>query len=397
MLTEAQKFHAVRLGFADYTLPTVSRVFLYLYTGDYNDETYPRLGRNTKSIVSSPSEENINLQQAQRGQNGKGSNNTEEPTNDHQPVFPGHVTALAKNNLEVYHCAKALQVESLKALALAKFESRCHKDLKSADVAAMIRFVYEDNSQQDIKLRSLLLRHCTKNIAPVIGDAEIVSLLKKHEPLAWNLLEEAWANVTQLSAAEERLRKEKEAEIATLEAECKKLRKETESAATSLVKYKGPNLELESQVLSLKAGTTSLVIRNDLMQKEIASLTREKLSLLNEQGALRQELRRENGKSRGQQHNLQQKILSLEQKLGHANSRLREAESANHAWGRIRREKDSLRKEVEWLRGTLEYAQRLVKDTRECRHCGDTFWALLKVDLHKDDVYIKCGDCGQKH
>ncbi len=400
MLTEAQKFHAVRLAFAEYNLPTVSRVFLYLYTGKYDDSTYPRLGRNTKSVASSSSEENTNLQQAQHEQNSNrtnNNNNNKEPINDHQPGFPRHFTALVSSNLEVYLCAKALQVESLKALALAKLESRCNKDLKPADVAAMIRFVYEGSSQQDIQLRTLLMRHCTKNIALVVGDAEVVSLLKKHEPLAWSLLEEARANVTQLSTAEERLKKVKQAEISKLEAECKKLRVETESATTSLVKYKAPDLELESQVLDLKAGTASLVSRNDCLRKEISNLTRENVNLLNEQEALRDELRRENGKSRGQQHNLWQKISSLQKRLDDTKSRLRTAESADQAWARVRDEKDALGKEIAWLRGTLEYAQRRVKDTKKCKFCHQVFWALLKVDLVKDDVYIKCGDCGQKH
>lgn len=372
-------------------------MFLYLYTWNYDDESHPSLGRNIKPIIDSPGEEVPNLQKAHHEQNGKQPNNNKEPTNDHQPNSPPLVTALAKINLKVYLCAKALQIESLKTLALAKLDSSCQRDLESGHIGAMICFVYEDNSLQDIQLRTLLMRHCTKNIALVMGDAKVVSLLKKHEPLAWSLLEEAWANATQLSTAEERSRKEKQAEIAKLEAECKELRQGTESATTSLVKYKGPDPELESQVLSLKAGTASLVSRNDSLWKEISSLTRENSDLLKEQDALRLELSREMGRSRGQQHNLQQKISSLQIKLEVAKSRLQKAESANQGWSRLRKENESLKKEVEWLRETLEFAQQLIKNTKECRYCHQVFWALLKVDLGKNDVCVRCGDCGQKH
>ncbi|KAF7509601.1 hypothetical protein GJ744_007639 [Endocarpon pusillum] len=107
-------------------------------------------------------------------------------------------------------------------------------------------------------------------------------------------------------------------------------------------------------------------------------MTCEKSILLDEQEALSNKLRWENDIARNQQHNLQQKISSLQNKLDNANPGLREAEPANRAWGRVRRKNESLRKEVEWLRGTLEHAQRLVKDTTECRHCDTAFWALFE-------------------
>ncbi|ERF72406.1 hypothetical protein EPUS_06035 [Endocarpon pusillum Z07020] len=387
-----QQFGAIRLAFADYDLPTVSRVFLYLYTGNYDDGMYPNFGRNTKSIASSPGQESIHLQR----HDGKRSDN-KDPTGDPQPVFSRNVNALVESNLKVHLCAKALQIKSLEALALVKLESRCLNDLDPADIASIISYVYEHSTHEDLELRTMVMRSCTKNIVLVMRDAEIVSLLKKYEPLASNLLEETWAYVTQQSITEERSRKENETAIVKLEAECQELRKEKESATTSLVKYKGPNLELKSQVLSLKAGTASLASQNDSMRKKISSMTCEKSILLDEQVALRKKLRWENGISRNQQHNLQQKISSLQNKLDNANSRLRDADPANHALGRVRGENESLRKEVKWLRRMLEHAQRLVKDTTECRHCDTAFWALLKVDLHKDDVYVKCGSCGQKH
>lgn len=370
----------------------MSRVFLYLYTGNYDDGTYPNFGRNTKSIASSPGQESINLQQ----HNGKPSVN-KDPPGDSQTVFPRNVNALVKANLKVYLCAKALQIKSLEALALVKLELRCRNDLDSADAASIISYVYEHSTHEDLELRTMVMRSCTKNVALVMRDAEIVSLLKKYEPLASNLLRETWTYFTQQSTAEERSRKENATEIAKLKAECQELRKEKESATTSLVKYRGPNLELESQVLSLKAGTASLASQNDSMRKKISSMTCEKSILLDEQEALRKKLRWENGISRSQQHNLQQKISSLQNKLDSANSRLRDTEPANHAWGRVRGENASLRKEVQWLRGKLGHAQRLVKDTTECRRCGKAFWALLKVDLRKNDVCVKCGSCGQKH
>lgn len=40
-----KKYRTIRLEFTDHDLQTVSRVFLYLYTGDYSDESYPNLGR----------------------------------------------------------------------------------------------------------------------------------------------------------------------------------------------------------------------------------------------------------------------------------------------------------------------------------------------------------------
>ncbi|KAF7509600.1 hypothetical protein GJ744_007638 [Endocarpon pusillum] len=106
-----------------------------------------------------------------------------DPTRDPQPVFPRNVNALVKRNLKVYLCAKALQIKSLEALALVKLESRCRNDLDPADIASTISYVYEHSTHEDLKLRTMVMRSCTKNVALVVRDAETVSLLKEYEPL----------------------------------------------------------------------------------------------------------------------------------------------------------------------------------------------------------------------
>lgn len=219
---------------------------------------------------------------------------------------------------------------------------------------------------EDVDLRTTLLRICTENVALVKLDAELVSLLENHEPVAWNLLADTWMKLLEATAAEKAKKRERQEEIDILKAECQELRNETKSATTALVKFKRTDLGLESEVLDLKTGVTSLMTRNNPSEMEASCLTRKISDLTNEQAALKRELRQENGQRRNEQHNYANKISKLEAKLD-AQSRLR---ARNYAWGKLREEKDSLKREVQWLEDMLHDAEERVQDVRECSHCG---------------------------
>ena len=382
----------MRLAFADYDLPTVSRVFLYLYTGDYDDETYPNLGHNAKPIASSPGEEITNLQQ----RDDKTSDN-KDPADDTQPVFARNVTALVKRNLKVYLCAKALQIESLEALALVKLESNCCNDLESADVASIISYVYEHSTHEDLKLRTMVMRSCTKNMPLATGDAEIVSLLKKHEPLAWTLIEETWRNAVDLTTVGKAPNDERQAEFHKMQVECEQLRTELKSVATALVKFGRPQPDQQSQTARLKAEITVLRAQNNHLETEASRLTKANTDLWNEREALQKKLSQEYQKKDNKHQALMKKNFVLENKFEETQVDLRKAESRRFAWGALNREKKELKEEVDWLKNTLTNAQRLVQNTRECRQCHYAFWALLKVNLHKNDVWVKCARCGVNH
>lgn len=413
----------MRLEFADYDLPTVARVLLYLYTGKYHDEVYPNLGHPLKSsIATSPlvganSHQNVSQQQEEEGRNIKDSPLT-------FGVGPTNSTGIkiwAVKNLDVYLCAKALKIDLLKTLALTKLDFRCRSDVSSASLVATFSYIYDRISFGDTDLRTMLLRICFENHDLVQRDGELVNVLKRHEPITWTLLAEMLLKVPEMPVPAVSSNKGLQAEIDLLRAENERLKKDTHSTTpmtTALVKYKASDSGLESEVVSLNARMKLLRAENGHLKTETSTLTQANQILVKEQDAQKSKPDQEDGKQRKREHAANMRISFLEGKvrylvnqlrnaesrlrylvnqLNDAESRLRHADAQNYAWGKLHREKKALRSEVEWLEGMLKDAQTLVKETRECKHCDKAFWALLKVDLNQDDVCVKCGNCGQKH
>ncbi len=52
----------------------------------------------------------------------------------------------------------------------------------------MTSYLYEHATDGDLRIRTMVMHSCTKNMALVTGDADIVVLLKKHGPLTWKLI-----------------------------------------------------------------------------------------------------------------------------------------------------------------------------------------------------------------
>jgi len=339
----------VSLEFADYDLPTISRAFLYLYTGDYSDECYPNLGHSAKSSLPVPLEETTNLQKMIARQEHDEHSKIQDPSSAPQiePTKASRVTSLAIENLKVYLCAKTLVIEPLKALALVKLDSRSRNDIKSAGLAPIFSFVYQHTRSEDLDVRTVLMRICAENMAVVERDAVLLPLLKKHEPMAWTLLEEKLIKTIQLPATVRATDREQQERINKLKAECETLRNETKSVSTALVKFNGSDQALQA---------TSLAAENLLLEQDKSRLERENETLKNEQQALQRKLRQENGKRRNEQHNSENSIFRLKARLRDAESRLSNAESGNRAWGTLKNEKKSLKAEVQRLEALLDDA-----------------------------------------
>ena len=364
----------MRLQFTNLDLPTVSRVLVHLYMGDYSDETYPLLGEECQSIPDLP-----------------GGHNT-PPT---QSTEYHGLRGIAAKNVHVYLCAKMLAIDPLKTLAVAKLDSRFRDSLDSANLAAAFSFVFEHTASEDTELRTMLMRICMENIALVKGDAHLASLLNQHEPVAWNLLGETWMKSVVLHTPEKASNTEEQSEINRLKAECEQMRIQMTSATTALVKLDRPLPAQESGILP--GAMEACDLRKDIYHSETLKLAQAKRDLMKKQRALQEELQHENKKSPKAQTTLRDKVSILEEKLSNAQSNLKNAEAKNRAWGVLKKEKKSLKSEVEWLEDALDKAQKRVEELRKCSHCDKAFWALLKIDREKNKIYVKCGKCGRKH
>jgi hypothetical protein len=95
----------VRLEFADHNVPTVSRVFLFMYTGYYSDVSYPVLGVKRRDSPGPPCGSDVLLVDSDS---------------------PGTITA---KNLDVYLCAKLLAIKPLQTLAITKLDKHCRNKI----------------------------------------------------------------------------------------------------------------------------------------------------------------------------------------------------------------------------------------------------------------------------
>lgn len=386
-LTGAQEFGSVRLEFADYNLSTLSRVFLYCYTGDYSDECYPANGRIGPSLSVLSCEENNTRPKSP-------SQMQADTTDQSPPSNSSRITTMVRENLKVYLCAKTLAIGSLQAHALTKFESRCRDAIKEAGFAAVFDYVYKHTSTGDVDLRKMLIRTCMKNMNLIMRDEELLSSLRKNEPIAWSLLEETRTKNLDIRAAAKSSDTEHQAEIEKLKTECEQLRSEKKSPPTALVRYRpsapAPDLPSSLEVTNLKTRTSLLRAENDQSKLELSKLTLEVDSL-------KHALRLESGKRQNDMHNWENRMEGLQLKLHNAEARLQSTASSDRAWGKLNKAKKSLQSEVDSLEYLIGKAERQMKDVDSCKGCDKAFWALLKVDLDKNDIVVQCGNCGQRH
>jgi BTB/POZ domain len=386
-LTWTQKFGSVRLEFANYDLQTLSRVILFLYTGKYSDESYPDLGYIKPS---SPPDDRTNLENKP---DIRDSPDLFEMMSSKSP----RATEIAVNNFKVYLCAKTLDIEPLKGLALAKLESCCHNRFIWKGIVPIFSYIHEHSNPEEIDLRTMLMRVCMKDTNVVMRDPELVALLKKHEPVAWILLEETTTKISKLQAAEKVSQAEQRAQIDKLKEECERLRNETKSTETALVKFKDPDLSLQSKLLNTRNEARLLRARNAVLEAEISEFTQAYQALMKEHETMKKEVKHAKGKTLTGDQNYGNKIQSLQEKLKNAQTKLRHTDSSNHAWGKLNHEKKSLESQVQYLKDMLEDAEGLLSDTRKCRRCGTGFCALLSVNRERKEIYVKCADCGHTH
>lgn len=199
------------------------------------------------------------------------------------------------------------------------------------------------------------MRICMENMALVKRDVELVSVLKTHEPVAWNLLEESWTKSIGLQAAKSTSNTEQRAEIDRLRAECEQLKNGTKSEAAAVVKYGGADLCLEPKPSKSSVQAIWPGDELSLCKAEASRLTQKNQDLKRKLEGLRKGLRQENGKRRNEQHNAANTIKHLQDKLKHEEDMPRrlielignltslDAEGHNSAKARLKQEMGSLR------------------------------------------------------
>jgi hypothetical protein len=356
----------VRLEFADHTIATVSRVFLFLYTGDYSDIFYPVLGRKRQDSLCPPH------------------------SNDALLLDADGPTTIAAKNLEVYLCAKTLAIKSLQTFAITKLDNYCRNEVMSPNFPATLSYILDRTTSEDLELRTTLVYICLENSAFAARGADIETLLVQHEPVAWNLGRKVLMKSLELLPLEKvsESKKQADADADDLKAECKQLRIELKSVATALVQYQPPQPLERPELLRLRNEVTPLRAQNARMHLATRQLARANLEL---------EAKLEKGKAGNNQHLSDNKRSSLEAQLQDAESKLRSANSARFAWGAMQRKNQGLRSDVTTLKNALEEAERRMKDCKSCRVCRREFFGLLKMDLPKGDIWVKCRSCGGNH
>jgi len=242
---------------------------------------------------------------------------------------------IAAKNLDVYFCAKTLAIKPLQAFAVTKLDKHCRDEVKSPDFPATLSYILDHTTSADLELRMTLVYICLENSAFATRSADIVALLEQHEPVAWRLSTKVLMKSLELLPVE-----------------------------------KGSEPEKQADADGVKMG-----------------------------------------KKRNEQHVSKDRLLALEgqlqeakSKASDAESRLHKANSSQHAWGAMKRankglqaEVTALNAEVTKLKNSLEEAQTRVKDCKSCHVCHRQFFVLLKVDLPKGDIWVKCRSCGGNH
>jgi hypothetical protein len=185
-------------------------------------------------------------------------------------------------------------------------------------------------------LRTTLVYICLENSAFAAAGAEIVFLMEQHEPVAWHLGRRVLMKSLELLPMEEVSKPEKQADRNEFKAEFQQLRNELKSVSTALIRYQPP----QPQEAKSKA----------------------------------------------------------------SDAEARQNSPRYYTWGALRRAEKGLRSdvtnltsEVTTLKNSLEEAQKRIKDCQSCRVCRRQFFALLKVDLPKGDIWVKCRSCGGNH
>ena len=181
----------------DADLETMGRVLLFLYTGNYDDETAPILGKPIQLKLDEGSLENaigFGLKDVVKAEYhtpaAPSSTASDLMTPTSTIATQSKQTTKLLANAQVYFCAKKFDIGPLAMLAKQKFISSSHDRFSAIDFVEPAQIVFENTATDDMGLRSDVIRICIANLDRVEANQDLTRLLQTHERTSWTLLQE---------------------------------------------------------------------------------------------------------------------------------------------------------------------------------------------------------------
>ncbi|KAK5190857.1 hypothetical protein LTR72_000668 [Exophiala xenobiotica] len=155
-----------RVNFPEEDPKILSRVIFFLYAGDYNDD----VAENVPDCFHK-------LLQCQA---------IEKPTPEDEK-WPEYLVGMLKTDALVYKCADMLGVDSLKAQAARRFLSLARKSISCRGFEEAVKAMYESTACDDRILRIPATHDFIQKHTLVAEREEILKVVVKYEPVAWEL------------------------------------------------------------------------------------------------------------------------------------------------------------------------------------------------------------------
>ena len=365
-----QGFPTSRAEICSHDLATVSRVLLFLHTGDYDDKVVPDLGKALPGIDKlesyaqlSSDDESTLFEESEGTQEIKSELHNKGKRDD--AVTDKTLGSQLVVNAKVYLCAKTLKIDDLLTLALERFMSLAHARLSVSVIVAVATFIFEDCKTNDVELRAEMFRVCLKRIASVKSEGCLVQLLQMHEPLAWTLLKGAEETRSKLAS--------------TLE-EGKKATAQSIQSGEKLV----------ADVKRLTAENKRLAAAVSAKNDEVNELFLEE----QDQNSDIEKLRVEISKQVGVVRTKQERIDDLVRQSRLAN---KEAREAKHRQGAVRDRNTDLEKEAEDIKAAIDRFGAHMGKRSWCQSCNVNFGANMFTEDGYKRLRLYCGHCDKNN
>jgi hypothetical protein len=270
-----QGFSTSRVEIVDTDIEAMSRTLLFLYAGNYNDDSAPFLGKGTSSLPS-----NGNYSEAADDDStliGSPINRPRITTTSANPKPEKSSTETTTQqikqllaNVNVYSCVRNLEIDGLVTLGRAKIISRAQKPFSAAALWRLLGLYSAKQNQMTWDLEHKF-SPCVKYLTSVKANTDLVRLLMMHEHLAWTLLE----TKTRLMKPEENTKRSPNAqpdEVLKKSAECDRLAVTCEKLTAELLAAKDQCIDLSTRNGNLAAHNSELLDKTKTHGHKIGAL-----------------------------------------------------------------------------------------------------------------------------
>ena len=158
----------------------MARVIHYLYFGDYHtgDEQCSLETHMMPRSVPTQRTELVRIEESIKIFNDPTLVKDKAKQEEHE---------LLATHFHVYQCANYLSIEMLKYDAAQKFTDLLSKPMSRECFIYVLKMVYENTASEDLVLRAALTEMSTYNHRLLSQYPGVISIIKQHEPTAWNV------------------------------------------------------------------------------------------------------------------------------------------------------------------------------------------------------------------